>query len=93
MCNVFMSALNLIYEYNENLLVFIRKPGKTSSGDKSPLDALEEEQWEEFLRLQIENTALLRTCQELSQQLADLKEDKMKLKVKLEQLESLQNGA
>ncbi|KAF7273929.1 hypothetical protein GWI33_013390 [Rhynchophorus ferrugineus] len=69
-----------------------RKPGKTSSGDRSPLDALEEEQWEEFLRLQIENTALLRTCQELSQQLADLKEDKMKLKVKLEQLESLQNG-
>ncbi|XP_030768008.1 ralBP1-associated Eps domain-containing protein 1 [Sitophilus oryzae] len=69
-----------------------RKPGKSVSGEKSPLDALEEEQWQEFERLQIENTALLRTCQELSQQLADLKEDKMKLKVKLEQLEALQNG-
>lgn len=73
-------------------LCLFRKPGKSSSGDKSPLDALEEEQWEEFERLQIENTALLRTCQELSQELADIKEEKMRLKVKLEKLQAVQNG-
>ncbi|KAH1026188.1 hypothetical protein HUJ05_010746 [Dendroctonus ponderosae] len=70
----------------------VMKPGKSSSGDKSPLDALEEEQWEEFERLQIENTALLRTCQELSQELADIKEEKMRLRVKLEKLQAVQNG-
>ncbi|KAL1498185.1 hypothetical protein ABEB36_009022 [Hypothenemus hampei] len=69
-----------------------RKPGKVNSDEKSSLDALEEEQWEEFERLQIENTALLRTCQELSQELADVKEEKMLLKVQLERLQALQNG-
>ncbi|XP_066139692.1 ralBP1-associated Eps domain-containing protein 1 isoform X2 [Euwallacea fornicatus] len=69
-----------------------RKPGKPSSRERSPLDALEEEQWEEFERLQVENTALLRTCQELSQQLADVKEEKMRLKVKLEMIQAMQNG-
>ncbi|XP_060522539.1 ralBP1-associated Eps domain-containing protein 2 [Cylas formicarius] len=67
-----------------------RKPLKPAS--ESPLDVLEEERWEEFERLQVENTALLRTCQELSQMLADVKEEKFRLKVRLEQLETQENG-
>ncbi|CAG9773899.1 unnamed protein product [Ceutorhynchus assimilis] len=68
-----------------------RKPTKFDE-DKSPLDPLEEEQWEEFERLQIENAALLRTCQELSLELADVREHKHRLRVKLERYLAVQNG-
>lgn len=40
--------------------------------------------WEQFQQLQETNAALLRICQELSQELADLKQEKTALKVKLE---------
>ncbi|CAH0564170.1 unnamed protein product [Brassicogethes aeneus] len=40
--------------------------------------------WDRFRRLQEENTVLLRICQELSQELADTREEKLALKVRLE---------
>ncbi|XP_050299135.1 ralBP1-associated Eps domain-containing protein 1 isoform X2 [Anthonomus grandis grandis] len=64
-----------------------RKPGSDKTSTQCP-DTLEEEQWEEIEKLQVENAALLRICQELSQELADLKQEKLKMKVKLERLQA-----
>lgn len=47
-------------------------------------------QYEQFLRLQEQNTVLLRLCQELSQELADVREQKMTLKVRLERQQQQQ---
>ncbi|XP_018327968.1 ralBP1-associated Eps domain-containing protein 2 [Agrilus planipennis] len=55
-----------------------RKPKE----QESPID---KEKWELFQKLQEENTVLLRLCQELSQELAEIREEKMTLKVRLEQ--------
>ncbi|VEN54496.1 unnamed protein product, partial [Callosobruchus maculatus] len=60
-----------------------RKP-QTKSGRESPVTAEEKAKWQLFKQLQDENTVLLRICQELSQELAELKEERMSLKVKLE---------
>lgn len=49
-------------------------------------------QYEHFLRLQEQNTVLLRLCQELSQELADVREQKMTLKVRLERQQQQRDG-
>lgn len=59
-----------------------RKP-QVKSRD-SPPSAEEAAKWQLFKQLQEENSALLRICQELSQELVELKEEKLKLKVRLE---------
>ncbi|KAG5894288.1 hypothetical protein JTB14_007433 [Gonioctena quinquepunctata] len=53
-------------------------------GKDSPVSAEEKAKWHLFKQLQDENTVLLRICQELSQELAELKEEKLSLKVRLE---------
>lgn len=53
-------------------------------GKETPPTADEQAKWQLFKQLQEENTALLRICQELSQELVELKEEKLKLKVRLE---------
>ncbi|XP_018576410.1 ralBP1-associated Eps domain-containing protein 1 [Anoplophora glabripennis] len=58
-----------------------RKPAK---GRDSPVTLEDKAKWQLFKQLQEENTVLLRICQELSQELADLKEEKLTLKVRLE---------
>ncbi|XP_023023011.2 RALBP1 associated Eps domain containing [Leptinotarsa decemlineata] len=50
----------------------------------SPVSAEEKAKWQLFKQLQDENTVLLRICQELSQELAELREEKLSLKVRLE---------
>lgn len=59
-----------------------RKP--QVKGKESPPTAEEQAKWQVFKQLQEENTALLRICQELSQELVELKEEKIRLTVKLE---------
>lgn len=59
-----------------------RKP--QAKGNDSPPSAEDNAKWQLFKQLQEENTALLRICQELSQELIELKEEKLKLKVRLE---------
>lgn len=59
-----------------------RKP--TSKSRDSPVNSEERAKWELFTKLKEQNTVLLRICQELSQELADVKEEKVALKVKLE---------
>lgn len=59
-----------------------RKP--QSKGRDSPVSAEDKAKWQLFKQLQEENSALLRICQELSQELVELKEERMKLKVRLE---------
>lgn len=53
-------------------------------GKDTPPSAEDSAKWQLFKQLQEENTALLRICQELSQELVELKEEKLKLKVRLE---------
>lgn len=55
---------------------------------KSPISSEDQAKWELFKKLQEQNTVLLRLCQELSQELADVCEEKLALKVKLEQQQS-----
>lgn len=58
---------------------------KLNPKDKeSPLSIEERGKWELFQKLQEQNTVLLRICQELSQELADVMQEKLTLKVKLE---------
>lgn len=59
-----------------------RKP--QIKGKDSPPNAEDSAKWQLFKQLQEENTALLRICQELSQELVELKEEKLRLKVRLE---------
>lgn len=60
-----------------------RKPTPKSS--ESPYNNSEDRaKWELFQKLQDQNTVLLRLCQELSQELADIREEKLALKVRLE---------
>ncbi|CAG9857923.1 unnamed protein product [Phyllotreta striolata] len=59
-----------------------RKP--QARGDASPVSVEEKAKWTLFRQLQEENAVLLRICQELSQELAELKEEKLSLKVRLE---------
>ncbi|EFA07928.1 ralBP1-associated Eps domain-containing protein 1 [Tribolium castaneum] len=61
-----------------------RKPAKNQEGGQD-----EKAKWELFQMLQEENTVLLRICQELSQELADIREEKMTLKLRLEKQLSL----
>ena len=58
-----------------------RKPAKSQ---ESPISGEDKAKWELFQKLQEENTVLLRICQELSQELADIREEKMTLKLRLE---------
>ncbi|KAF5291399.1 hypothetical protein FQR65_LT01709 [Abscondita terminalis] len=60
----------------------------------SPETQVDQPKWELFQKLQEQNTVLLRLCQELSQELADIREEKMALKVKLQmqQDQLKQNG-
>ncbi|KAK4874129.1 hypothetical protein RN001_013489 [Aquatica leii] len=60
----------------------------------SPEVQVDQSKWELFQKLQEQNTVLLRLCQELSQELADIREEKMALKVKLQmqQQQLKQNG-
>lgn len=60
-----------------------RKPA-SSKNQESPVNSEERAKWELFTKLKEQNTALLRICQELSQELADVKEEKLALKVMLE---------
>lgn len=60
-----------------------RKPNK---GKDSPVSNEEKLKWDVFQKMQEENTVLLRLCQELSQELADIREEKLALKVRLEKL-------
>ncbi|XP_057665271.1 ralBP1-associated Eps domain-containing protein 1 [Diorhabda carinulata] len=57
-----------------------RKPQVNSS----PVSQEDKAKWQLFQQLQEENTVLLRICQELSQELAELREEKLTLKVRLE---------
>jgi hypothetical protein len=57
-----------------------RKPTKSQESPSGEDKA----KWELFQKLQEENTVLLRICQELSQELADIREEKMTLKLRLE---------
>lgn len=59
-----------------------RKPTPKSS--ESPISTEDKAKWELFQKLQEQNTVLLRICQELSQELADVLQEKLALKVKLE---------
>lgn len=59
-----------------------RKP--QLKGKESSPSTEDNAKWHLFKQLQEENTALLRICQELSQELVELKEEKLKLKVRLE---------
>lgn len=45
-----------------------------------------------FRRLQEQNATLLRICQELSQELADVKEERIALTIRLEQQQPQQSG-
>ncbi|KAF5274187.1 hypothetical protein FQA39_LY18732 [Lamprigera yunnana] len=66
-----------------------RKPKNRDSPDSQ----VDQSKWDLFQKLQEENTVLLRLCQELSQELADIREEKMALVVKLEMQQQLkQNG-
>ncbi|KAB0794153.1 hypothetical protein PPYR_13773 [Photinus pyralis] len=70
-----------------------RKP--KSRGSPEAQQPLDQSKWELFHKLQEQNTVLLRLCQELSQELADIREEKMTLKVKLQmqqQQQLKQNG-
>ncbi|RZC27684.1 ralBP1-associated Eps domain-containing protein 1 [Asbolus verrucosus] len=58
-----------------------RKPTKNQ---ESPISGDDKAKWELFQKLQEENTVLLRICQELSQELADIREEKMTLQLRLE---------
>ncbi|KRT81135.1 HLH domain-containing protein, partial [Oryctes borbonicus] len=58
-----------------------RKP--TPKNQESPTNE-EKQRYELFRKLQEQNTVLLRMCQELSQELADIREEKLSLKVRLE---------
>ncbi|KAK9885327.1 hypothetical protein WA026_010827 [Henosepilachna vigintioctopunctata] len=60
-----------------------RKPAKER---ESPVSNEERLKWDVFQKMQEENTVLLRLCQELSQELADTREEKIALKVRLERL-------
>lgn len=66
-----------------------RKPVKSQDGAISVDDKVK---WEQFQKLQEENTVLLRICQELSQELADIREEKMTLKLKLEKQKKNSNS-
>lgn len=57
---------------------------KLNKDKESPLSSEERGKWELFQNLQEQNTVLLRICQELSQELADVMQEKLTLKVKLE---------
>lgn len=59
-----------------------RKPNLKSN--ESPVTMEDKAKWELFQKLQEQNTVLLRICQELSQELADVMQEKLALKVKLE---------
>lgn len=59
-----------------------RKP--TPKNSESPYSSEDKAKWELFQKLQDQNTVLLRLCQELSQELADIREEKLALKVRLE---------
>lgn len=59
-----------------------RKP--QAKDKESPVSAEDKAKWQLFQQLQEENTVLLRICQELSQELAELREEKLSLKVRLE---------
>ncbi|XP_072394316.1 ralBP1-associated Eps domain-containing protein 2 [Diabrotica undecimpunctata] len=59
-----------------------RKP--QARGKDSPVSQEDKAKWQLFQQLQEENTVLLRICQELSQELAELREEKLTLKVRLE---------
>ncbi|XP_049826358.1 ralBP1-associated Eps domain-containing protein 1 isoform X2 [Aethina tumida] len=54
------------------------------SKESQTVTAEDKAKWDLFMQLQEENTVLLRMCQELSQELADIKEEKLTLKVRLE---------
>ncbi|XP_022917071.1 ralBP1-associated Eps domain-containing protein 1 isoform X2 [Onthophagus taurus] len=56
---------------------------KPTPKNESPSDE-EKQKFELFKKLQEQNTVLLRLCQELSQELADVREEKLALKVRLE---------
>lgn len=59
-----------------------RKP--TPKISESPYNNEDKAKWQLFQKLQDQNTVLLRLCQELSQELADIREEKLALKVLLE---------
>lgn len=59
-----------------------RKP--TPKGSDSPVSSEDRAKWELFQKLQEQNTVLLRICQELSEELATVMQEKLALKVKLE---------
>lgn len=58
-----------------------RKPPKTRD---SPMAAEDRARFDLFVKLQEQNTVLLRLCQELSQELVEIKEEKVALKLRLE---------
>lgn len=60
-----------------------RKPVNKSK--ESPIPSEEAARWDLFKKLKEQNTVLLRLCQELSQELADVREERTTLKLRLEQ--------
>lgn len=61
---------------------------KPVSKKESPLPVEDAARWELFRKLKEQNTVLLRLCQELSQELADVREERTMLKLRLEQQQS-----
>lgn len=60
-----------------------RKP--TVRNKESPIPSEDAARWELFKKLKEQNTVLLRLCQELSQELADVREERTTLRLRLEQ--------
>lgn len=74
-----------------------RKPqtvdSNTTSSTSTVAASLGVNKKEMFRRLQEQNATLLRICQELSQELADVKEERIALTIRLEQQQQLQQQA
>lgn len=60
-----------------------RKPASRTK--ESPIPSEDSAKWDLFKKLKEQNTVLLRLCQELSQELADVREERTTLRLRLEQ--------
>lgn len=67
-----------------------RKP--INRNKESPIPSEEAAKWDLFKKLKEQNTVLLRLCQELSQELADVREERTTLRLRLEQQQQQQSA-
>lgn len=69
-----------------------RKPTTAARSKESPIPSEDTAKWELFKKLKEQNTVLLRLCQELSQELADVREERTTLRLRLEQQQQQSAG-